>query len=74
MLQLTAELRTEAQRVISGSVDEISTDLFEAICEYASNNGDMPYGTVKARDEDPYEWICKNLHIYSEFIFGQNRS
>ena len=24
---------------------------------------DMPYGTAKARDGDPYEWICDKLFL-----------
>jgi hypothetical protein len=31
--------------------------LFEHFCD----NGEMPYGTAKARDGDPMEWISKRL-------------
>ena len=35
--------------------------LFAALYEYYRNNGEMPYGTAKARDGDPYEWIAHRL-------------
>ena len=36
-----------------GDDDELYMELFS----YYSNTGDMPYGTQKARDGDPYQWI-----------------
>ncbi len=36
-------------------------DLFLALYEYYCNNGEMPYGTAKARDGDPYNWIMDRL-------------
>jgi hypothetical protein len=36
-------------------------ELFAALYEYYCNNGEMPYGTAKARDGDPYEWIADRL-------------
>ena len=35
--------------------------LFADLYEYYYNNGEMPYGTAKARDGDPYEWIADRL-------------
>ena len=35
--------------------------LFAALYEYYRNNGEMSYGTAKARDGDPYEWIADRL-------------
>lgn len=37
--------------------DEIPEPAYEVFYEYYCNNGEMPYGTAKARDGDPYEWI-----------------
>jgi len=34
---------------------------YEDLFDYYSNSGDMPYGTMKARDGDPYEWIQDKL-------------
>ena len=36
-------------------------NLFDALFQYFSATGDMPYGTQKARDGDPYEWIEDKL-------------
>ncbi len=37
-------------------------ELFEALFEYyAFETGQMPYGTAKARDDDPAEWIYREF-------------
>ena len=38
---------------------EINDDLYHALYDYYFD--DMPYGTKKARDGDPYEWISERL-------------
>ena len=38
---------------------------FQALFDYYSNNGEMPYGTQKARDGDPYKWIADRLDAAS---------
>ena len=43
-----------------GDIDE-NEDFFNALYEYYSENGQMPYGIQKARDGDPYEWITNQL-------------
>jgi hypothetical protein len=35
--------------------------LFDALFQHFSATGEMPYGTQKARDGDPYEWIEDKL-------------
>jgi hypothetical protein len=37
---------------------EMHNDLYHALYDYYSDNGEMPYGTQKARDGDPYEWVA----------------
>ena len=39
-----------------------SNEFYEALFDYFSNNGEMPYGTQKARDGDPVEWISDKLN------------
>lgn len=34
---------------------DLYTDLYELWVE------EMPYGTAKGRDGDPYEWVCNRL-------------
>jgi len=43
-----------------GDIDE-NEDFFQALFDYYSENGEMPYGVQKARDGDPYEWITDRL-------------
>ena len=38
---------------------EIDDDLYHALYDYYFD--DMPYGTKKARDGDPYEWVSQRL-------------
>jgi hypothetical protein len=38
---------------------EINDDLYHALYDYYFD--DMPYGTKKARDGDPYEWVSERL-------------
>ena len=39
-----------------------SNEFYEALFDYFSNNGEMPYGTQKARDGDPVQWITDKLN------------
>jgi Protein of unknwon function (DUF3008) len=40
---------------------DLSDALYNALFDYYSDSGEMPYGTAKARDGDPYEWIGNRL-------------
>lgn len=54
--------------IISGNkslYDDDCSDLYDFLFQYYSEDGEMPYGTMKARDGDPYEWITNKL--YHEF-------
>jgi len=39
---------------------DLDDDLFSALYDYYFD--DMPYGTKKARDGDPYEWVAGRFH------------
>lgn len=39
--------------------EELSPELFDKLYDYYLD--EMPYGTAKARDGDPYEWIYDKL-------------
>ena len=41
--------------------DIYGSDLYDALFDYYSESGEMPYGTQKARDGDPVEWISQRL-------------
>ena len=40
---------------------ELDSDLYHALFDYYSSKGEMPYGVAKARDGDPYNWVCDRL-------------
>ena len=52
-----------------GDLDE---HLYDALFDYYSDTGDMPYGVQKAREGDPYEWVAQNLesHLRGGGIVG----
>ena len=54
-----------AERVIAYEMDICETSAFEKLYEYFAFDGPpsirMPYGTAKARDEDPYFWVMEFL-------------
>ena len=39
-----------------------NNEFYEALFDYFSDNGEMPYGTQKARDGDPVQWISDKLN------------
>ena len=53
-------------------VAEISQELYDALYDYYLHNGEMPYGTAKARTGDPYQWIsdrfAQDLGIVAETL------
>jgi hypothetical protein len=51
---------------------DLDDDLYDALFDYYSDTGEMPYGTAKARDGDPYEWVAQNLesHLRGGGIIG----
>ena len=40
--------------------------LYDSLYSYYTNNGEMPYGTAKARDGDPNQWIYDQLEKYMD--------
>jgi len=40
---------------------ELDRDLYDALYDYYSANGEMPYGVQKARTGDPDEWVADRL-------------
>ena len=43
------------------TIVDTGTELYEDLYGYYVNSGEMPYGTMKARDGDPVEWISMRL-------------
>ena len=40
---------------------DLDDNLYDALYDYYANSGEMPYGTMKARSGDPYEWVSDRL-------------
>ena len=40
---------------------DLNDELYHALYDYYSDNGEMPYGVAKARTGDPYNWISDKL-------------
>jgi len=58
---LTPDEKQEVLQWLSGYADDISNELFQKLFDYYTNNGEMPYGTAKARTGDPFEWLFNHL-------------
>jgi hypothetical protein len=43
---------------------DLDDDLYHALFDYWNDAGEIPYGTQKARDGDPYEWVAQNLQSH----------
>ena len=41
--------------------DELKNKDFEYLYEHFLNSGEMPYGVMKARTDDPFDWIHREL-------------
>ena len=41
--------------------NDMDSDLYEALFDYFSDSGDMPYGIAKARTGDPFTWVSDKL-------------
>ena len=46
---------------------EYGSDLYQDIFDYFADSGEMPYGTMKARDGDPDQWIHSELEDMGYF-------
>ena len=51
---------------------DLDKDLYDALYDYYTHTGDMPYGVQKAREGDPMEWVAQNLesHLRGGGIMG----
>jgi len=49
----------EAKKLKNGSFDFYGSDLYNELIDYYAD--EMPYGTMKARDGDPMEWLDSKL-------------
>lgn len=41
--------------------NDLDSDLYEALFDYYSDHGEIPYGIAKGRTGDPFEWVTQRL-------------
>lgn len=75
MVKLYTDLATviedhliDVQKFLAGG--DMSDNLYSALFDYYCLNNLMPYGTAKARDGDPMEWVCEAFENDAEDYFG----
>lgn len=51
--------------------EDVIDKTYDELFGYFMNTGEMSYGTMKARDGDPYQWIMDKLSNMSDFEFKQ---
>ena len=56
---LLDRFRHEVEQFKDGG--ELDSDLYDALFDYYSDAGEMPYGVAKARTGDPHNWIADRL-------------
>lgn len=56
---LLDRFRHEVQKFKDGG--ELDHDLYDALFDYYSQHGAMPYGVAKARTGDPFNWVSDRL-------------
>lgn len=56
---LLNRFKNEVKRFENG--DDLDSDLYEALYDYYSDAGEIPYGIAKGRTGDPFEWVTQRL-------------
>lgn len=49
----------EVRNFVNG--EEMDDDLYNALYDFYAATGEMPYGTMKARTGDPYQWVAERF-------------
>jgi hypothetical protein len=67
MRHIVSKYKHEVKNFLAG--EDLDNDLYEALFDYYSDHGEMPYGVAKGRDGDPFEWVTmrfdRDVHDYS---------
>ena len=59
MKHIISKFKHEVKKFVAGG--DLDEDLYDALYDYYCDMGEMPYGTMKARDGDPYEWVTQRF-------------
>lgn len=57
---ITQRFKYEVKKFIEDG--ELNDLLYDELYDYYSNNGEMPYGVMKARTGDPYQWVMYRFY------------
>jgi len=60
MTTFTPAEKKEIQMALKTNSD-VGQDLYIKLFDHFNNNGEMPYGTAKARTGDPFEWVHAHM-------------
>lgn len=60
MKHIISKFKHEVKNFVAG--EELDQDLYDALYDYYCDMGEMPYGTMKARDGDPFEWVMQKFN------------
>jgi hypothetical protein len=60
MKHIISKFKHEVKNFVAG--EELDQDLYDALYDYYCDMGEMPYGTMKARDGDPFEWVMNKFN------------
>lgn len=69
----TAEVNAllKARRNPATDWDEVVDMMYDTLFDIFLNAGEMPYGTAKARDGDPVQWMAHRLASMDNLEFSQ---
>lgn len=58
---IISKYKHEVKNFINDPSSDMDSDLYDALFDYYSDSGEMPYGVQKARTGDPFEWIANRF-------------
>jgi len=58
---LSDEEKQQIKMWVNNQIEDLDDDLFEKLFQHYLENGEMPYGTAKARTGDPYQWMFDRM-------------
>lgn len=71
--EMFAQIKSAVEQGMSLASTEMPDAMYDALYDYYTENGEMPYGTAKARDGDPAEWIENKLdELFGDVAEGFN--
>jgi len=71
--EMFSQVKSAVDQGMSLASTEMPDAMYDALYDYYTENGEMPYGVAKARDGDPAEWIENKLdELFGDMSEGFN--